>query len=48
MAGKFINKQNANLELVQNEYLIASQLHNPNIIKTHNFIETEHFYVIIM
>lgn len=48
MTGKFILKQTANLELVMNEHRIASDLDNPFIVKTHHFIETEHFYVIVM
>ena len=48
LTGKFILKEDANLDLVTNEYQIAQTLDHPYIVKTHQFIETDHFYIILM
>lgn len=47
-AGKFISKEGANTALVLNEYRISCELRHPYIVGTHGFIETDHFYVLLM
>ena len=41
-------KSICNYDLIMNEYQISNGLDHPFITKTLNFIETDHFYVIVM